>query len=224
MNSLVPTLGPKLRRDSTQNHSKQHYDDCDDLVLRRWSGRTYQLRSVPPRTRTCRTPLPERHTHIRNLPFPFSSSLSLSSRLFLSLLSFSLNLRTCRPVLRILGSRQTCSYSDDVAELTEGEPPPLDDQGSAAPGRSGRASQQPDQGSVRQNEVCCSKQQACREDVHDLHTVEGLLLGESVEHATSATQARVVRPAHQHLSDPNKHASTQVIPQRAHCCSKRRGL
>ena len=59
---------------------------------------------------------------------------------------------------------------------------------------------------------CCSKQQAFREDVHDLHAVEGLLLGEGVQHATFATQARVVRPAHQHLSDPNKHAPTQSYP------------
>ena len=42
--------------------------------------------------------------------------------------------------------------------------------------------------------------------MYNLHAVEGLLLGEGCQHATSATQTKAVRPAnehgHQHLSRP----------------------
>ena len=100
-------------------------------------------------------PLPERHTHIRTLPLPFSSSLSLSSRLFLSL-----SLSTCGPVdmfyefsdpdkhaltqtmLQSSGQVNRLRWMIKAPQLQVGQ---------------GVASQQPDQESVRQNEVLLLK-------------------------------------------------------------------
>ena len=118
-------------------------------VQSRPQNRVYEVR----KTTDARThPLPERHTHIRTLPLPFSSSLSLSSRLFLSV-----SLSTCGPVDMVY------EFSDpDKDALTQtmwkssGQVNRLRWMIKAPQLQVGQgvASQQPDQGSVRQNEVC----------------------------------------------------------------------